>query len=337
MALSYFGFSNNEAQIKQSVRNIAKELEAKHPGSSKLKVAILEFRTSDNGLTRFNQFIQDELVAYYASSKRFEIIDPNAINRLVTSYGWDLEKSNSFQVYSELSELIFKNLGVVPGAFIYGQVNDNNENITITGYLVPNGIKSTNIFYAQTFQSSGITDNLLGKPIRKPEPKPEPQVVIVEKPVVVEKQVVVEKPVYIEKEVVVEKPVYIEKPVEKPQLSEGKFVGKVGELEFELIHAKVAGDRIEVLVSVVNNTRDDKIDYLDCRFIDPDGNEFNSPSYESTLRSRDLIEGVSIKGTISFRGNNIQRTKGFTVIEINVYQNGKLAGTLRFRNVPVSQ
>jgi hypothetical protein len=335
LVLSYFGYATNNTEIKQSLAKMANELEEKHPGSNRIKVAILEFRTSENELTNFNQFIQDELNANYRSSKRFEVIDQNAINRLITSYGWDLSKANSFQIYSELSEQIFKSIGIVPNAFIYGQVNDNDQNITITGYLVPNGISSTNIYSRQSFASSALTDKLLGKPIRKPEPRPEPQVVIVEKPVIVEKEVVVEKPVYIEKEVVVEKPVYIERPL--PQTSTQKFADKIGDLEFEMTDIKSVGDRIEVTLVVVNNKNDDNITYMEARFIDMDGNEFNSHSGQNTFRNRSLIEGVSIKGTITFNETNVQRTANMAVIEIKVFgTSNKQLGTLRFRNVMVT-
>jgi hypothetical protein len=335
VALSYYGFATNDNEIKQCLAKIANELEAKHPGSNRIKVAILEFRTSENELTNFNQFIQDELNATYRNSKRFEVIDQNAINRLITTYGWDLNKGNSFHVYSELSELIFKTIGMVPNAFIYGQVNDNDQTITITGYLVPNGISSTNIYSRQTITSSALTDKLLGKPIRKTEPKPEPQVVIVEKPVIVEKEVVVEKPVYIEKEVVVEKPVYIEKP--QPQTSSQKFADRIGDLEFEMTEVKSMGDRIEITLVVVNSKIDDNIAYMEARFIDMDGNEFNSHSGQNTFRNRSLIEGVPIKGTITFNDANVQRTQNIAVIEIKVYGTGnKHLGSLRFRNVPVT-
>lgn len=333
IALTFAGFANNEDVVKQSISKIAKELEEKHPGRSKVKVAILHFRTNDNKITPFNAYIQDELNLNYQSSKCFEIIDQNAMNRVADEFGWNLDMSNEYRQYSDLSEQIFRKIGVVPEVFIYGQINDNNETITLTGYLVPNGLKSTNIYSTQKFPSSAVTDKLLGKPVRKPKPEPKPEVVVVEKEVIVEKEV----PVYVEKEV--EVPVYIEKPKKHPRDNQSSFVGTIGDMEFELTEAKVIGDKVEVELTVVNNKMDDRIEYIDSRFIDPDGNEFESRSYNNTFRKRDLIEAVPIRGTITFKGNNIQRTNKMVVIEINVYgtDSRNLLGTLRFRNVPVSK
>lgn len=333
VALSFAGLANNEDAIKESIAKIAKELEEKHPGRSKVKVAILQFRTNDNKLTPFNSYIQDELSLNYKDSKRFEVIDQNAMNRVADEFGWNLDMSNEYRQYSDLSEQIFRKIGVVPEVFIYGQINDNIETITLTGYLVPNGLKSTNIYSTQKFPSSAVTDRLLGKPVRKPKPEPKPEVVVVEKEVIVEKEV----PVYIEKEVVVEKEVYIEKPEKHPRDNQNGFFGTVGDMDFELTEARVVGDKVDVELVVVNNKMDDRIEYMDSRFIDPDGNEFVSRNYSNTFRNRDLIEAVPIRGTITFKGNNIQRTQKMAVIEINVYGTGSrnLLGTLRFRNVPV--
>lgn len=336
LLITFTGMANGEDVIKQNISKIAKELEAKYPGRTKLKVAILDFRTSSNELTPFSKFIQDELAINYKGT-RIEIIDQNAINRVVDAYGWNLEMSNDYKHYTALSEQIFKAIGMVPEAFIYGQINDNGPSISLTGYILPNGIKSTNIYSTQVFESNEVTDRLLGKPIRPP--KPEPQVVIVEKPVYIEKEVIVEKPVYIEKEVVVEKPVVIEKPTVHPRDPRAAFMGRAGGMDFELLEAKVVGDRVEVELEVVNLKADDHIKYLECRFISPDGIEFNSTHMQSTFRNRDLIEEIAIRGTITFRGDNIQRTQSMSVIEIKVYGAGydNLLGTLRFRNVPVTR
>lgn len=332
LSFSFSGFANNEEALKQSISKIAQELESKYPGRGKVKVAILQFRTNDNRLLPFNQYIQDELNFLYRSSNRFEVIDQNAMNRITEAYEWSLEMSNDFKNYSDLSEQIFREIGMVPEVFIYGQINDRGDNISLTGYLVPNGLKSTNTYSTLLFPSSEITDKLLGKPIRKPQSKPQqPQVVVVEK------QVIVEKPVYIEKEVVVEKPVYVDRPT-PPAQPQGKFTGKIGDMEFELIKAKNFGDRVEVEMSVVNNKADDKIYYVNSRFIDPNGTEFEGPYMHSTLRNRDLIEGIQIKGTITFRRGSFQNVTSMAVIEIQVVGDGnKQLGTLRFRGVPVEK
>jgi hypothetical protein len=339
LSLSFVGLSNNEDVVKQAINKIAKELDEKFPGKSKIKVAILHFRTSNNELKPFNNYIQDELSSFFKGT-RLEVIDQNAINRISDSYGWNLDMSNEFKNYSELSEQIFRGLGIVPGAFIYGQINDNSETITITGYIIPNGLKSTNLYSAQIIESSEVTDRLLSKPIRKPQQKAEPKVVVIEKPVYIEKEIVVEKPVYIEKEVVVEKPVYIERPPVQPSEPMGKFTGKVGDKEFELLEIKVFGDRVEATLTVVNPMGDDRIGSMEARFFDPEGNEYTCNYANNTFRDRDLIEGAVIRGTLTFKGDNINRIQGITVIEFNVYSQtspNDQQGSFRFRNVPISK
>ena len=337
LLISIGGLAKGDEALKANIQKIAQELESRQPGRTKVRVAILEFRTTDNRITPFNSYIQDQLGQAYRNSNRFDVIDQNAINRILKDFGWSLDKTNDFMNYADLSEKIHRELGMVPNAFIYGQINDNNETINLTGYLIPNGVRSSNINSSQVFASSAVTDRLLGKPVRRPEPKPEPKVVYVEREVPVYKEVIVEKEVVVEKEV--EVPVYIEKPTKHPRDRQSDFTGTVGDMEFELTEAKALGDRVEVSITIVNNKMDDRIESIQSRFIDPDGNEFNSNIHSNTLRRRDLIEAIPIRGTITFRGNNIQRTQNMAVIEINVYGTGhrNLLGTLRFRNVPVTR
>ncbi len=333
VVISTSAMANNEDVVKENIKKIAQELESKYSGRGKIKVAVLEFRTSDNRITPFNHYIQDELSVFYQSSNRFEVIDQNAMNSVLKAFNWSLEMSNDFKQYSDLSEQIFRAIGIVPEVFIYGQISDRGDNISLTGYLVPNGLKSTNHYSTKVFASSATTDKLLGKPIRKTQPKPQPQVVVVEK------EVVVEKPVYVEKEVIVEKEVYVDRPT--PQANkqpQGTFKGNVGNIEFEITQAKTFGDRIEVGLNVVNNVSDDRINYLEARFIDPDGNEFKAYYNHSTFRKRDLIEGITIKGTITFNEGNFQKIQNMAVLEITVFgENNKQLGVLRFRNVPVTR
>ena len=84
-------------------------MESKHSGANKIKVAILQFRTKDNKLTKFNDFIQDELSLAYKNSTRFEVIDQNAINDLIQSYGWTNDKARSFEHNEDFGKFILIN------------------------------------------------------------------------------------------------------------------------------------------------------------------------------------------------------------------------------------
>ena len=86
-------FTVFSGELEENIQKMAKELELKFPGRTKVKVALLQFRTSDNQLTKFNQYINDEITSIYKDSKRFELIDPNSVSRMVESFGWSLEKS----------------------------------------------------------------------------------------------------------------------------------------------------------------------------------------------------------------------------------------------------
>ncbi|MDX9771089.1 MAG: hypothetical protein RBT19_12055 [Tenuifilaceae bacterium] len=164
--ISLPAWANQEEELKQQIERLATELEAKYRGRGKVKVAILQFRTSDNRLTPFNQFMQDELNRIYSSSERFQVIDQKAVNQVLIDFKWSLEMSSDFRQYSNLSESIFMAVREVPEVFIYGQVDDKGGKVRLTCYLVPNGLTSTNLYSSQEFSASELTNHLLGKPYR---------------------------------------------------------------------------------------------------------------------------------------------------------------------------
>jgi len=156
-------FAKNEEEIKSIVKSLAIELESKYDNSKKANVAILQFRTNQNSLTRFNHFIQNELITTYNKSNKFEVIEQNSVDQIAETVSWSLEKSQSYSTYNELSEMIFRNLRVIPDAFIYGHIDDNTDTITITIYCTLNGLTQSTLTVHQTFASSEFTDLLLGK------------------------------------------------------------------------------------------------------------------------------------------------------------------------------
>ena len=156
-------FAKNEEEIKSIVKSLAIELESNYENSKKVKVAILQFRTNQNSLTRFNHFIQDELISIYSNSKKFEVIEQSIVDQTTETVSWSLEKSQSYSTYTEISEMIFRNVGAIPDAFIYGHIDDNIDTITITVYCTQNGLSQLTLTAHQTFASSEFTDLLLGK------------------------------------------------------------------------------------------------------------------------------------------------------------------------------
>ena len=322
-------FCNNltvfSGEVEESIQKMARELESKYPGRTKVKVALLQFRTSDNKLTGFNQFIQDEIVDAFKNSQRIEIIDPNAMNRIVESFGWSLDKSLSFKAYNDLGELIFRNLGIAADAFIYGQIADNDESITLTGYIVPGGMKSTNIQSLVRFASSEQTDKLLGKPVRiRPTINPKIDTVVVYK------EKIVEKPIYVEKEVVVEKPVYVEKNQTKETPQPSNLKATLGNLEITIEKTENVGGKIVFTVTLLNNVEDQKLPVVSARFFDSSGNEFESS--QNTMTWVSIIAGVPSKKTITFEGNT-NSVDLIRVLEIEFNQTGKV----QIKNIPVTK
>jgi len=164
--ISLPAWASQEEQVKQQIERLATELEAKYQGKGKVKVAILQFRTSDNRLTPFNQYLQDELNRIYGSSERFEVIDQNAVNQVLVDFKWSLDMSSDFRQYSNLSESIFLAVREIPEVFIYGHIDDKGDKVRLICYLVPNGLTSTNLYSSQDFSASEFTNRLLGKPHR---------------------------------------------------------------------------------------------------------------------------------------------------------------------------
>ena len=234
LLLAFFVFAGNtgaqEVTLSDHIKSLTDELAQTYPTRRPIEVALLDFRTADNRITPFNTYLLDAFHQHYKGSPVFKLFDQNNVNRVLKNSEWDLEKSNDFTTYATLREDIFKTLGLGADAFIYGQINDNNETITITAYLIPQGVKPSRLHATITFPSTEETDRLLGKPVvrRRRPPAQDPVVVVRDR--VVEREVRVVDTVVIEREVVVERPVEVR---EKPGQPSGNVVEVPG-YRFEL-------------------------------------------------------------------------------------------------------
>lgn len=207
--------NSQESLLSDHIKSLANELEDNYAAKKPIQVAVLDFRTSDNRITSFNTYLQNEFHKNYKSSGAFRLIDQNNLNRVLANNDWDLDKSNNYEMYATLREDIFKTLGVGADAFIYGQINDNNETITITAYLIPQGVKPSRTHATVTFPSNEETDRLLGKPIkRRPKPRPQRDTVVVVRDRIVEREVRLVDTVVIEREV--ERPVVVREKIADP-------------------------------------------------------------------------------------------------------------------------
>ncbi|HOZ15516.1 MAG TPA: hypothetical protein PK784_12055 [Tenuifilaceae bacterium] len=128
--------------IEESVNQFTKELANKYSSNFKVSVAILEFRTSSNKVSRLNQLIQKELHQSIAAYNNFKVIEQYSVNHILEEQGWSLENANSFKSYSAINEKLFKNTGTIADVFLYGIISLDEENVFITGCIVPGGVIS---------------------------------------------------------------------------------------------------------------------------------------------------------------------------------------------------
>lgn len=230
LVLFTFGSYAQEVALSDHIKTLTDELAQTYPTRRAIDVAVLDFRTSDNRITAFNTYLQNAFHENYKGSGSFRLYDQNNVNRVLANSEWDLEQSNDFATYATLREDIFKTLGLGADAFIYGQINDNNETITITAYLIPQGVKPARLHATVTFPSSEETDRLLGKPVvrRRRPASQEPVVVVRDR--IVEREVRVVDTVVVEREVLVDRPVEVR---ERPEQPSGNVVEVPG-YRFEL-------------------------------------------------------------------------------------------------------
>ncbi len=128
--------------IEDTVKEITNELANKYSNNFKVNVAILEFRTSSNKVSRLNQLIQREIHQSLATYNNFKVIEQYSVNHILEEHGWSLENATSFKVYSTINENLFKNTGTIADVFVYGVISMDNEYVSITGFIVPGGVAS---------------------------------------------------------------------------------------------------------------------------------------------------------------------------------------------------
>jgi hypothetical protein len=154
-----------ETDLRNAIRTIASTLEKNVPSAG--NVAILPFYTQTGTVTPFSAFILDELALAWQQHRNIKVMDPSVVASKLAGYGYNATMTRSFEHFEKIAYELFMELGASPEYFIYGEINDLGETITITGHLIPNGLKSAGFSHAVRIQSSVITDKLLGKPIRK--------------------------------------------------------------------------------------------------------------------------------------------------------------------------
>lgn len=337
-----------ELEVKDYVNILMIELESKCTEKPPLHVAILDFRTADDRITPFNNYLQEAWQLHYKQSEYFKLIEQNNVNRVVSNSNWNLEQSNDFTTYANLQEDIFRTLGIGSDAFIYGQINDNIETITITAYLIPQGIKPSRIHASVTFPSNEETDRLLGKRVvrRTKHPKPKDTVVVV-RDRVIEREVRVIDTVIVEREIIVEKPI---STTNKPEISSEKVVTMHG-YRFELINIQRLHDNSLMCNIIITRLQDDMELNLyrrwdrdkTSRFFDEYGAEYipasiniaNKPS-DRGYNAHRFVQDVSTPVTMQVT----EVAKNATTIKLLEFVAGDSNQDqfkVQFRNVPIDK
>lgn len=316
-----------ETTVKDQLKVLAKQLESKYTGRDGIKIALLQFRTSNDFITRFNDFARDEFVVNYQGSSKFSLIDPIISARVVEAKEWNLQKVNSFPYYDELGQAFMQQAGYVPNGYVYGEIRDNEMSITITAFLVLSGSTDAKAVAAVTFDSNEQTDYLLGKPVKK---RAKPQAAVVQEQVVQPVQPVVQpqvQPQQPQPQVVPQTTA-----VELPSADYDDFKIKITEV-------KLLGSNMIINFLATNNANLDKdltIVGTPTRFFDSNGNEYvneekalgsSTGTYNAYLK---LIPGIPVKGQLNF--SNVPPDADIKMIEIGINE-----GKISFRDLPVKR
>ena len=151
----------SEFALESAVAKLVGELTIKYTNKYKVHLAVLQFRKEDDKVSRFNHVIQNEVISALGTLSNIMVIEQYSVNHLIEEQGWSLANSSSFTVYSSLNESLFKSTGIIADVFVYGVVRVDGDNVTITGYLLPDGIASNAIKSTVQIPIKDLPNNLL--------------------------------------------------------------------------------------------------------------------------------------------------------------------------------
>lgn len=315
--------------LREPIQKLSSDLEQKYQGRPGTKIALLEFRTTDDRLLPFNAFIRDEMVLNYQNSSKFTLIDPYMAEKLAAGNGWSMKNVSSFPFYEKLGQQFMEKTGYVPDAWIYGQIQDNEESITLTAYLVPTGSTIAKVITAVSFPADEQTDRLLNKPVKnRVKPRPAPDTLVVEHHIVIEKP----EP---------QEPVYEPTPVIEPVTD---IEGDLPSADYEQFHVQLTGvryigEKLHITYTATNTGNIEKMLYITSyrsRIINNEGDEYLHPevtlgSAESTHSvNKKMVPGVTMKGELIF--SKIPGNLTIRLLEIGI-QDEKII----FKDLPVNR
>ena len=155
--------SSQETNLSDQFKTLANDLESKYTDRPGIKVAILEFRTSDNKIVPFSNVCSQEMADNLRNSMNFKLMDSNVYAAIAKEKPWSNDAANSYEYMDDLGRIFMEKTGDVPVAYIYGIITDNNQSITITAYLVSLGASEAKSVATINIDATEKTDSLLGK------------------------------------------------------------------------------------------------------------------------------------------------------------------------------
>ncbi|MCB8964630.1 MAG: hypothetical protein H6536_06295 [Bacteroidales bacterium] len=153
--------TNDYPAINKAVDKLVVDLVSRYPKKNQPYLAVLQFRTSNNNLPKFNQLIVNQINASKVVRSSFNLIEPSSVNHLIDEMGWNLSMSSSYSAYSKINESIFRATGLIADAYLYGTIRVDEEMVTITAYIVPNGIASSAISSSVQIPIRDVPENWL--------------------------------------------------------------------------------------------------------------------------------------------------------------------------------
>jgi hypothetical protein len=152
-----------DTTLSDQFQTLASELESKYSDRPGIKVAILEFRTSEDKTIPLNNFCCQEIAQSLKNSMNFKLMDPIIYANIAKEKPWSIHAANNYEFMDDLGRIFMEKSGDVPVAYIYGIITDNQKSITITAYLSSMGINEAKAVASITIDANEKTNELLGK------------------------------------------------------------------------------------------------------------------------------------------------------------------------------
>ena len=164
----FFANSNISAQdiyLDDGIKKIVATLDAKYWKKDITNIAILGFRMKSDTSENVCQYVKDMFMKELSSS-RFTAIDPTVVNKLVNDRPWKLTNVTNYAFMHNYEAVLFRKVDVSVNGYLYGVIDNQDGNITISIYLLADGVFNQIGFASQHIIANSKPNNLLDKSAR---------------------------------------------------------------------------------------------------------------------------------------------------------------------------